>query len=232
MCAHCGAATENKPTGRKKRFCSSQCLDRFHHPRKRATPGCCTVCSTPIPNGRRCVDCRYRGGRKPDTPCASCGKMLWSGKGALPAGKRMCQPCRRITPQRADKPTGVCRLVVCQCGSAFTTRHLTRRWCSAVCRKSFSNRRPKADPAQRNVRNGRPYRRLRERVLAEESVCWICQVPFFGVWPMPLSPTMDHVVAISKGGAVMDRANVRAAHFRCNTSRNNRAVERPEVFAE
>lgn len=173
--------------------------------------------------------------RHPDAPCAGgCGRLLWGGTTSLPAGKRMCHPCRRITPQRAT-PLSVgapLRKVLCECGREFSTTHRTQRFCSTPCREAFWNRKPK-DPALHRVRNGRPYRELRERVLAEESVCWICQVPFFGVWPMPLSATMDHVVAISKGGAVLDRDNVRAAHLKCNTARGNRRVERrSEEFPE
>lgn len=33
--------------------------------------------------------------RRPDTPCAVCGKLLYSGKAALPPGERTCRECRR-----------------------------------------------------------------------------------------------------------------------------------------
>lgn len=32
--------------------------------------------------------------RNPDTPCSSCGKMLWGGSRSLPGGTRQCQDCR------------------------------------------------------------------------------------------------------------------------------------------
>lgn len=31
----------------------------------------------------------------PDTPCAGCGKLLWSGPGSKPAGERRCRTCIR-----------------------------------------------------------------------------------------------------------------------------------------
>lgn len=33
--------------------------------------------------------------RNPDTPCSSCGKMLWGGSRSLPGGTRQCQDCRQ-----------------------------------------------------------------------------------------------------------------------------------------
>lgn len=39
--------------------------------------------------------------RKPDVPCAGCGKLLWSGKGTLPPGQARCQACRRAAHIRA-----------------------------------------------------------------------------------------------------------------------------------
>lgn len=196
--------------------------------------------------------------KRPHVLCAGdCGGLLWDSKTSLPAGERMCQRCRRdgrrtqckqghalagdnvyVAPRTGYRSCRICsgevgsresRSVICRCGQRFSTTHPTRKWCSGPCREAWSRRKPKS---RSDPRTGRPYRRLRLQVLAEESVCWICRVPFFGTWPMPLSPTMDHVIAISKGGAVLDRNNVRAAHFRCNTSRNNRSVAgRPEVFA-
>lgn len=33
--------------------------------------------------------------KKPDTPCAGCGKLLWGGRASLPPGERKCRDCRR-----------------------------------------------------------------------------------------------------------------------------------------
>lgn len=33
--------------------------------------------------------------RRPDTPCSSCGTLIWSGTGSRPADQRVCRPCRR-----------------------------------------------------------------------------------------------------------------------------------------
>ena len=33
--------------------------------------------------------------RKPDTPCSCCGRLLFSGRGSLPEGRRVCRQCRK-----------------------------------------------------------------------------------------------------------------------------------------
>lgn len=65
--------------------------------------------------------------RRPDTPCASCGRLLWSGTTSLPPGQRMCQPCRR------NKPTPPKPERVCPCGAAFTPSG-SQTYCSPACR--------------------------------------------------------------------------------------------------
>jgi len=42
-------------------------------------------------------------------------------------------------------------------------------------------------------------------------------------WPHPQSGTLDHLVPLSRGGTD-EAANVKAAHARCNTSKNTRAM--------
>ena len=66
--------------------------------------------------------------RRPDLPCADCGRMLWRGSGSLPEGRARCQPCRHMG--RVASP--VCEF----CGVVFTpTSNLTRlrRFCSRLC---------------------------------------------------------------------------------------------------
>lgn len=169
--------------------------------------------------------------RRPDTPCALCGKLLWSGRGALPAGRRICQPCRRITPQthpRLYVPRPQRSAACARCGSAFTTTYSTKRFCSERCRWNESKR----SAGIRRLRNGRPYRRLRDQVLAEERSCWLCEQPIGAdPWPDPLSGTIDHVVPVSVAPSrILDRSNVRAAHFRCNSRRSDFQFGKPMLL--
>ena len=75
-----------------------------------------------------------------------------------------------------------------------------------------------------NPRNGRPYRRLCTAVRASGDPCWLCGHDIDHTLPAtdPWSWTLDHLVPLSKGGDLLDPANARSAHRRCNSARGNR----------
>jgi hypothetical protein len=69
-------------------------------------------------------------------------------------------------------------------------------------------------------RTGRPWRQLREQVLAEEDDCFRCGEPVDKTLPPRTrwSASVDHKVALTDGGAPLDRANLALAHHGCNGS--------------
>ncbi|MEU5133426.1 HNH endonuclease [Streptomyces californicus] len=80
-----------------------------------------------------------------------------------------------------------------------------------------------------NPRNGRPYRRLVAAVKAQGDPCARCG---HNIDPTldarhPLSFTLDHVVPLSRGGDLLDPANARSMHRRCNSARGNRMGPQP-----
>lgn len=62
--------------------------------------------------------------------------------------------------------------------------------------------------------NGHRRNQLRRRVLAEENECWICGQPVDKTrkTPDPMSPEVDEIIPVSKGGDPYARANCRLAH--------------------
>jgi 5-methylcytosine-specific restriction endonuclease McrA len=103
---------------------------------------------------REFVTVALLGGRMPrsSVPCAGCGKPMVGGVGSLPAGKRMCHPCRRTNPQHLakkkseaaarDRVTYLARKVekVCaQCGEMFQASGETVRCCSGTCGQLLRN---------------------------------------------------------------------------------------------
>lgn len=78
-------------------------------------------------------------------------------------------------------------------------------------------------------RNGRPYRRLCAQLRARHDPCWICGHDIdLTLDPRdPWSWTLDHAVPLSRGGSLLDPANARSAHRRCNSARGNRTIGTP-----
>ncbi|MEU2313138.1 HNH endonuclease [Streptomyces albidoflavus] len=84
-----------------------------------------------------------------------------------------------------------------------------------------------------NPRTGRPYRRLVADLRRRGDPCWLCghSIPPGLDARHPLSFTLDHVVPLSRGGSLLDPANARSAHRRCNSAKGNRTESRPPTRA-
>lgn len=73
---------------------------------------------------------------RPDTPCAICGTLLWSGTGSRPGGLRICRPCRKTntTPHRRKAAPPTLKLRTCeQCGNQYSSTDKRQRTCSRAC---------------------------------------------------------------------------------------------------
>lgn len=80
-----------------------------------------------------------------------------------------------------------------------------------------------------NPRNGRPYRRL---VAAQKALGYPCARCGYPIDPTldarhPLSFTLDHAVPLTKGGSLLDPANARSMHRRCNSAKGARTTPTP-----
>ncbi|MYS47549.1 HNH endonuclease [Streptomyces sp. SID5998] len=79
-----------------------------------------------------------------------------------------------------------------------------------------------------NPRNGRRYRRLCAEQRALLLPCWWCGQPIRyditgpAAGRHPDAFTLDHANPLSLGGSLLDPANARSAHRRCNSARGNR----------
>jgi 5-methylcytosine-specific restriction endonuclease McrA len=59
--------------------------------------------------------------------------------------------------------------------------------------------------------------------------CQLCQLPIDPevAWPDPMSPSVDHIVPLSRGG-LHSMANVQSAHLGCNSSKCDKIIDRSE----
>lgn len=75
---------------------------------------------------------------------------------------------------------------------------------------------------------GRPWQRIRTRVIAEETHCGICGRTVNKQLPARHrhSATVDLIHPLSRGGSPLDRTNLRLAHYSCNASRGNATTKR------
>lgn len=68
----------------------------------------------------------------------------------------------------------------------------------------------------------------RRTIYATQSLCAICGKPvdFNAKAPNPLSPTLDHIIPISKGGHPSDIDNLQLAHWYCNRMKSDTFIDK------
>lgn len=126
------------------------------------------------------------------------------------------------------------------CGSTISAPTLITKACSEVCRKELKNKGRRGDKRKQSP-SGRidyycsTFRRRAEHygvryerfdkheIYARDNwVCGICGTPIdkTKTFPSPASPSLDHIIPMSKGGP-HTRQNTQAAHLSCNAGKKN-----------
>ena len=74
--------------------------------------------------------------------------------------------------------------------------------------------------------NRAAFEAAKKRVLATQTICGICGKPvdFSYKYPHPLSPSVDHIIPISKGGHPTDPDNLQLAHRCCNREKSDKLL--------
>lgn len=148
-----------------------------------------------------------------------------------------------VNGSRRSAPLSPAVCALPECGDTFQPHREGQRCCSEKHGKLLYNRESRADGRQGPVvwndkRRDNYHRRraLKKAASTGEPVLfaeiaerdrWRCSLCTKAVdplvkWPDPKSPSLDHVVPLSKGGA-HDPSNVALAHLGCNTAKNNRS---------
>lgn len=67
----------------------------------------------------------------------------------------------------------------------------------------------------------------KKRIYETQTICALCGKPvdFKLKFPNPLSPTIDHIVPVSKGGHPSDISNLQLAHLSCNRAKANKTAK-------
>ena len=77
------------------------------------------------------------------------------------------------------------------------------------------------------------FERNKRKLLASQNICGICgQIVDKGLkYPHPLSPCIDHIIPIDRGGHPSDIDNLQLAHWKCNRDKANKLIV-PKVASE
>lgn len=83
--------------------------------------------------------------------------------------------------------------------------------------------RPDKDGAHRLA-----FERNKKKILATQTVCGICGKPVDKElrYPHPLSPCIDHIVPVARGGHPSDLDNLQLAHWTCNRQKSDKLLKR------
>ena len=66
----------------------------------------------------------------------------------------------------------------------------------------------------------------KKRIYATQTVCGICGKPvdFSLKFPHPMSPCIDHIIPVDKGGHPSDIDNLQLAHLSCNRAKSDKII--------
>ena len=88
----------------------------------------------------------------------------------------------------------------------------------------FMRNRPDKDGSHRGV-----FEKNRDRIFATQEICGICGRPvekengtFKYKYPHPLSPCIDHIIPINKGGHPSALENLQLAHLSCTREKSDK----------
>ncbi len=75
------------------------------------------------------------------------------------------------------------------------------------------------------------FERNKKKILATQRICGICGKPvdFKYKYPHPLSPCIDHIIPVAKGGHPSDMDNLQLAHWTCNRQKSDKLVDRKDM---
>lgn len=104
---------------------------------------------------------------------------------------------------------------------------------SSLCLQG-ARRMAKVSRPDQNGKHRAQFEKNKKRIYASQSTCGICggSVDFRLKYPHPLSPCIDHIIPIAKGGHPSDIQNLQLAHWTCNRQKSDRLMQPVESGEE
>lgn len=102
--------------------------------------------------------------------------------------------------------------------------HKTKEECMGLGK--YARNRPDKDGTFRAA-----FDKNKKTIYATQTVCAICGKPvdFSLKFPDPMSPTVDHIIPISKGGHPSDLQNLQLAHLSCNRGKSDKVINKKYI---
>lgn len=230
--------------GRLRIYCSERCAHAEHSARQSARK---EALKSPRPTCRHCdvemerrlgnaycgaAECQRakREATKPPRPrCRNCGKQMPRREDAVYCDARPCRSAK-YRASLADRP---------RCSEPSCTRPvIAKGLCGSHYKKVWLEANPGRAEVWHTARRARvaaafvedvPLHALLER---DGWMCGICgkPIPRDAVWPDRQSPSLDHVIPLSKGGE-HSWANAQAAHLSCNSRKGASILDVPAAVA-
>lgn len=75
------------------------------------------------------------------------------------------------------------------------------------------------------------FEKNKKKIFATQTVCGICGkvVDFNYKYPHPLSPCIDHIIPVAKGGHPSDVENMQLAHWTCNRQKSDKLIDKKNI---
>jgi 5-methylcytosine-specific restriction endonuclease McrA len=92
----------------------------------------------------------------------------------------------------------------------------------------------KRNRPDQNGTHRRQFELNKKRIFSTQRVCGICGQPVDMnlKYPDPLSPCIDHIIPIAKGGHPSDIENLQLAHWTCNRQKSDKLIAPTQRQAE
>ena len=78
------------------------------------------------------------------------------------------------------------------------------------------------------------FEKNKKKIYATQNICGICGKPvdFSLKYPHPLSPCIDHIIPIARGGHPSDIDNMQLAHWTCNRQKSDKLLRQRDTAGE
>lgn len=237
-CKGCGAElAPNKYQGNPKKWCSNKCRYRWNRANNPRPP---ITDEQRLINNKRRLD-RLRAKRASELQakrnagtilvCKNCDTELKSQTG----NSSYCNlgKCRSAKAKEylKNRRYGVCSKDGCTKGIQNVTLQLCPHHATAIWREKNPERYREISRRSRQKRRAVEKNAFVEKVdnmaifERDKWTCWLCNthIDKDKDYRDPMSPSIDHVIPLDKGGLHME-SNIKAAHMGCNASKGNRLI--------